>query len=331
MVNNTHQQAMDQRWLKTLIIWLIWALACAALLGALFQQPGVREFLLHESTRISWLIFAAFLFAVAVSFFHAIILSMEWKRALRLEQLICQHGITGLRPLKRQRRRVDQFIGGIQAVLQRNGQLELESLAAIEFSPLHRMSHMVSVIGNMLITLGLIGTVLGMTMIMSGLNGAVIALGENQQLLIEGIGNAMSGMGVAFYTTLMGAVFGGILLRLFSWITDNSVDALQELMLRTTLIYSSADLHPAANRELHILEADMARMQERVDLMGMACEATGREVGALVTHMMQLQTVARELGESDSIHRVAVQHARYAVGVRRARFWFWTPKESSGS
>lgn len=330
MADNIHQRPIEQRGLKTMALWLSWALASLLILAELYQQANVEGFLLHDRTKVTWIIIGVFALAIAVSFYHVVLLTLEWFRAFRLESMISQYGLAGLGPLRRQRRHVERFIASTQAIMQREGHLDLESLVMVEFSAQHRLSQFVGLIGNLLITLGLIGTVLGMTLIMGGLNGAMNALGEDQKLMVESLGNAMSGMGVAFYTTLMGAVFGGILLRVFSWITDTSVDALQDLMLRTTLVYGSAEVAPGPGRELHVLDADLARLQHRVDLVSLACAASRKEVTELVGKMMQLQSVSKELAASDSMYRLAVHHAKYTRSVGRARiFGGWFAKNES--
>lgn len=321
VVNHVHQQALEQRSMKTIALWLGWALICTLILGKLYHQADLSSFLMNDRTMVTWLIIGGFILATLVSFYHALLITLEWFRASRIERMVAKHGLAGLRVMRKPRRDVDRFISSIQAILKRGGHLDLETLVIVEFSAQHRRSQFVSLIGNLLITLGLIGTVLGMTLIMGGLNGAMNALGENQQLMVEKLGDAMSGMGVAFYTTLMGAVLGGILLRVFSWITDTSVHALQDFMLRTCLVYGAAEVVPGPSRDLHVVEADLARVQERVDLVAMACESSGREVEKLVGNMVQLKTISDELVESNSLHHVAVQHAKYWRAIRQARMF----------
>ena len=307
--------------IKTMALWLGWAAVCILILGKLYHQANLEAFLLHDRTMVTAIIIGVFTFAVLVSFYHAMLLTKEWSRASSLMRVISKNGLAGMDLLRRQKRDVERFVVSIQAILRRDGHLDLESLVMVEFSSQHRRSQFVSMIGNLLITLGLIGTVLGMTMILGGVNGAIRAMGEDQQLLMSSLADAMSGMGTAFYTTLMGAVLGGILLRVFSWITDTSVHALQDFMLRTCLVYGSAEVSPGAARELHVVDANLARVQRRVDLVATACEASGREVGKLVDKMTQLQTISESLATNDNMYQVAVQHAKYWRGVRQSRLF----------
>ena len=65
----------------------------------------------------------------------------------------------------------------------------------------------------MLILLGLIGTVVGFVIAVSGL-GDSLAGGENLQRIQGVLGQIVTGMGVALFTTLVGSVLGGLWLQL---------------------------------------------------------------------------------------------------------------------
>jgi len=311
-----HQQAVDQRGLKTLVLWLFWAVSSAAVFAILYRQADALNFVLHDSTRITWIIIGMFAIGVLVSFVHTALLTAEWFRAYRLESLIRAGGIRAVKQ-RRIRRIVDRFVASIQTVIDRNGHLDVEGLVDVEFAAQHRVSQFVGLIGNLLITLGLIGTVLGMTLIMIGLNNALTAMGENEQIMLQGLKSAMSGMGVAFYTTLLGSILGGVLLRVFAWITDSSVEGLQDLMLRVCLVHASADMAPSVEREIRVLEADLGHLHARIDLVRQAFEASRSEMQAISSEMRQMHEVLKEAAADDSMRELAVQHARYAFKVHR--------------
>ncbi len=84
----------------------------------------------------------------------------------------------------------------------------------------------VALISNILITLGLIGTIVGLVVTTSGMNELLeTRVGANAELM-ESMKTALSGVGIAFYTTLVGAVFGGIGLRILNAFTENEVGTL---------------------------------------------------------------------------------------------------------
>jgi len=158
--------------------------------------------------------------------------------------------------------------------------------------------------------------VLGMTITMNGLHGALGALGVDQSLLVEGLRTAMNGMGVAFYTTLLGSVLGGVLLRVFAWITDASVNGLQDLMVRTYLVYASADLEPSDDRDMRALDASVAQLNQRVDLLTLAIQNSRKEMKGLGEDAAGMHQELKAFAEDDPIRLLAAGHARYALSVR---------------
>ena len=75
-----------------------------------------------------------------------------------------------------------------------------------------------------MITLGLIGTVTGLIIAITGLESVMTSLGESGKMIIPGLKQALSGMGTAFYTTLFGAILGGFFLKLMHQASSNMVD-----------------------------------------------------------------------------------------------------------
>lgn len=71
----------------------------------------------------------------------------------------------------------------------------------------------ISYVANVLILLGLIGTVVGFVIAVSGL-GDSIAGGTNLERVQGVLGQIVTGMGVALFTTLVGAILGGLWLEI---------------------------------------------------------------------------------------------------------------------
>ena len=82
------------------------------------------------------------------------------------------------------------------------------TLRARLFMPLQ----VVNYVANVLILLGLIGTVVGFVIAVSGL-GDSIAGGSNLERVQGVLGQIINGMGVALFTTLVGAILGGLWLQ----------------------------------------------------------------------------------------------------------------------
>lgn len=72
--------------------------------------------------------------------------------------------------------------------------------------------HIIQYVANTLILLGLIGTVVGFVIAVSGL-GETLGEGENLDRVKGVLGQIVNGMGVALFTTLVGSVLGGLWLQ----------------------------------------------------------------------------------------------------------------------
>ena len=83
------------------------------------------------------------------------------------------------------------------------------ALRARMFMPIQ----IVSYVANVLILLGLIGTVVGFVIAVNGL-GDSIAGGTNIERVQGVLGQIVNGMGVALFTTLVGAILGGLWLQI---------------------------------------------------------------------------------------------------------------------
>ena len=70
---------------------------------------------------------------------------------------------------------------------------------------------------------------------------------------------ALEGMGLAFYTTLMGAILGGVCLRLLSNLVDSNIDHVVSHIAELTEIY----ILPILRRAGRITEEHQRKLRER--------------------------------------------------------------------
>lgn len=308
------QKAFDQRGLKTLVLWLAWLSTAGFVFVILYHKADLFQFIHQDASRITWLISAVFLFGLLISFVHALLLTGEWFRGYRIETVMRRKGLGGVRP--KRRRVVDRFIAALQHISEQGTTPDIAALVDVEFAAHHRASRFVGLLGNLLITMGLIGTVLGMTMTLSGLNGALAAIGDDQQLMLEGLSSAMSGMGIAFYTTLLGSILGGILLRVFAWITDSSIDGLQDLMMRSSLVYAAADLAPTPERDIRLLNQQVQQLERRILALHDLFRDGGKTVAAFNDEVTRLNDTIKEVGEGEDLLKAISIHRYYASLLR---------------
>lgn len=263
---------MIQRGYRALVLWIVWAAASMVIYLGLYQDTDVLAFIKNDPSRITWTILGLFLIGVITSFLLTLIITWESITVDKLDSLTRKHGWRGIESIPRQLT-VARFFAHMKTIIDNNGELDVDSLVDVEFAVYQRIAHGLEIIGNLLITLGLIGTVVGLTLTLTGLTSSLEALGDDQEQLLSGLRSAMSGMGTAFYTTLLGSVLGGILLRVFAHIDQNGVESMEEALTRICLVHCSADFKPSTQRDLRTINA---------------------EVETLTRNMLQLQSVLND-------------------------------------
>lgn len=97
-----------------------------------------------------------------------------------------------------------------------------DNLIEILHSRLLSKNRVVELFSGILVTIGLIGTIIGLIFMMDGLS-AIMQKESGSNLmsaLFDADGGPMGGLGVAFYTTLVGATLGGVVFRVLTSIVD---------------------------------------------------------------------------------------------------------------
>lgn len=254
---------MVQRGYRALVLWVIWAAAAVIIYLGLYLDTDVWDFVQHDPSRITWAIIGLFGLGVVVSFALTAVLTLEFTKVDSLEHIAKRDGWLGIQEADK-KGCVAEFFNSLRTIINNNGELNIEALVDVEFSVYQRIAHSLEIIGNLLITLGLIGTVVGLTLTLTGLTTSLDSLGHDQDQLLAGLRGAMAGMGTAFYTTLLGAVLGGVLLRIFAHIDEHTVESLEDALTRICLVYCSADFKPSLERDLHLINAEIATMSSNI-------------------------------------------------------------------
>lgn len=275
---------------RTVILWLMWAAAAIAVYFLLYLDTEVWVYIQQDESKITWVIIGLFLIGMGLSFLLTVALTHEALLAVELGNQARKKGLTGINP-EDSSRSVPRFFVSLKTVLASNSVPDIESLLDIELSSYQRRSNAVEVIGNLLITLGLIGTVIGLTLTLAGLTTSLDALGHDHERLMRGLESAMSGMGTAFYTTLLGAVLGGILLRVFALITNHGINNLSDNLKKICMVYCAADCKPTVEREMRVLNEEITVLGDNVRALQSAFRDT-RDA------MATFHAAARELNQA---------------------------------
>lgn len=307
---------MNQKPYRTLILWTIWASAALVIYLTLYRDTEVWTFMETDPSRITWLIMGLFLIGVWGSFMVALQVTRESLRCVELNNDARQGGLDGI-TIKSEKRAADRFFYSLKSTMERKGEPDVETLLHVELAVYERINHTIEVIGNLLITLGLIGTVMGLTMTLSGLSSALDSLGQDQEMLLIGLRHAMQGMGTAFYTTLLGAVLGGILLRMFAQLTLHGIEGLHDNLLRICLVYCSPDYARTLERDVRLLNDELRMLDQNVQMM----QQTFADSRHMVT---EFREEIRRLGESEQgskgeepLRLIISRHQEYCEALRQ--------------
>lgn len=191
-----------------LTIWAMWVIV---LLGIflVFMKSFFIKGLETDESGISLVIILFFFIGIIASYIDARKLYEDEKHLILLES-------EGIQSISSISGRIPDLIKRIRAAHSKNHTVEVGTVID-SFDTYHGSSiRTLSVISTILVTFGLIGTMIGLISSISGLNDLVNSIGASQTDLMKGMQTTINGMGVAFYTTFFGAFFGGILLRMLS-------------------------------------------------------------------------------------------------------------------
>lgn len=307
---------MNQKPLRTLFFWAIWAATSMIVYVTLYRDTEAFEFLKHDPSKITWLIVGLFALGVLASFILALLLTFEHIGVTAIHDVARDKGLHGIE-FKSRRRAVARFFHGLKTALTSSGEPDVEALLNLELGAYQRVSHSIEVAGNLLITLGLIGTVAGLTLTLTGLTGSLEALGHDQEMLLSGLRKAMAGMGTAFYTTLLGAVLGGVLLRVFAQITDHSVHALFDSVMRICLVYCSADFKPSLERDIRALKSELQALTSHVESVENAFASSRHAIAGFREELTQLRKLDVTDEEHTGLHELVKLQSYYSELLRQ--------------
>lgn len=279
---------MIQRGYRALVLWIVWAAASLVVILGLYTDTGVWEFIQTDHSHITWVIVGFFLLGVLISFLLMLLVTYEAVHVDKLQKVAHATGWGGIEHMPK-RLGLRRFFDSLKTIIASNGEVDIEALVDVEFAPYQRFAQALEVFGNLMITFGLIGTVVGLSLTLSGLTSSLQALGEDQEQLLLGLRSAMEGMGTAFYATLLGAVFGGVLLRVFAHINQNGVEALEDSLQRIFLVYCAADMKPSPQRDMRILDTEIQTMTRNLERLHATLNDTRHMVADFSREMIELR------------------------------------------
>ncbi|MFV2056380.1 MAG: MotA/TolQ/ExbB proton channel family protein [Thiohalomonadales bacterium] len=302
---------------RTLILWSCWAFVTIVIYFSLYVDAKVWIFIEDDPSKITWIIMFLFVLAFFGSLLVTLTITKEGIQLMLLGEYAKSGGLQKImESSKSEKRVVFRFFKAIHTTLSADGHPDVELLANVELAVLQRISHAIDFVGNILITLGLIGTVMGLTMTLTGLTNALDSLGHDQSMLMQGLQKAMGGMGTAFYTTLLGAVLGGVVLRVFGKIIENGVNSLYDMLMGICLVYCSADYKPSLSREARILNKEMRDLESSIGQIAVAFNASRIAMNEFRDDLKIFSEKTEGEGEHTSLQEVIKRHVYYCEILR---------------
>ena len=150
-------------------------------------------------------------------------------------------------------------IDNLHEIFRRDVNISQDNLVTLLQSRLLAKTRVVEFCSSILVTLGLVGTIIGLIQSAGGLTEVFQAMTGGDKSIMEGVESALGGMGVAFYTTLMGAILGGVCLRLLSNLVDANTEHTVSHIAELTEIY----ILPILRRAGRINEEHQQKLREK--------------------------------------------------------------------
>lgn len=139
-------------------------------------------------------------------------------------------------------------IGALHGILVRHSEIGQDTLLELTHAKLagrHRTTEQMS---SLLMTLGLVGTIVGLLICVAPLGRLMRESGGDVSGIKDAIGHSLKGMGTAYFTTLLGAACGGVILRVLNGIVDRGTDRYIAHLAELTEVHVLPAMRRAAAR-----------------------------------------------------------------------------------
>ncbi len=231
---------------RPLIEWWGYVIAIGTAV-VLLAGPFIQEALQTDVSRISLVIFALFLAAVVKNFLDVRFLARQSRLAIvQVAQLRETNNIAKFLA-EADDSLLRDHIANLYEVFRRDVNISQDNLVTLLQTRLLSRTRIVDFCSSALVTLGLVGTIIGLIAASGGLTDVFTAAGGGQDAdLVAAMKDTFAGMGIAFYTTLLGAILGGVFLRLLANLVDANIDHIVSHIAELTEVYILPILRRAA-------------------------------------------------------------------------------------
>ncbi len=251
---------MAKKSVSPIMTWIFWSVVVlGAFLGVTWEYfvAGFSA----DTSKITWLIMAFFIYGFAASLLVAFHLETEFKslKAMDADQKVGDANSSDAAAM---------FDSAMERI-RRGERIEVRNLITAYSGRLKAKVDNISVIAAMLITMGLLGTVIGLIITVTGLDQVLQSnTSADFAEMKEGLTRTVSGMGTAFYTTFFGALLGGIVLKVLGAELKKSASVLVADTLRFSELYVAPMFQAKASDALEELEGNVTALQTQLVALG---------------------------------------------------------------
>jgi hypothetical protein len=265
--------------IKPIVSWSIWAGGLSLVMGIVTRKQLIAGFQSDE-TGMSFVIAALFGAGLVASFLAAKKLHSEWAVLAEINQ-------TNKIPASKGPNDLSSVFNNLKNFKTKGETVDVHTAIDTYHSKHNSRVRSVSIMAALVISMGLLGTVVGLIMSISGLGSMVENIGLSRGTMMEALKATVSGMGTAFYTTFFGAL-GGLILRA---VAVSQLNSLSELCAEAA---EYADQHLVAK-----LESKEEELNIQVSKVIASFGAMQQEIETITSRLSDaFETTMRSFGEA---------------------------------
>ena len=206
---------------------LVWSLALAmtVLLGVLPVVSLVFEAFGVDKTGLSASIFVLFLLGLLVSFVACKRIHNDGASLKAIKESMGQ-GDLGFRQILVARNALKKLPPTDLGRLFSEGSPDSPSFPALYEDSKQSTQNLAGLFSTVLVSLGLVGTVAGLITSMGGMTGIMDSVSGSGEGLAASFSQTMGGLSTAFFTTLVGALLGGVVLRVLGGANSHGIECI---------------------------------------------------------------------------------------------------------
>ena len=202
--------------------WLTWLIGFAVLGGFLVGGKLLYAFI-DDQSRVTWVIAVLFGATLWKSWRDVSFLDRETRLASKQVKQLQEINDLNRFVAEANDSLFRSHIHSLYTIFRNDSQISQESLVEVLHARLVARNKSVDLFANVMITLGLIGTIIGLIDSVEPLQKVLGGSTSDVSSVTTEMERSLGGLSTAFNTTLLGAMFGGVVLRVLNGVVDANI------------------------------------------------------------------------------------------------------------